>query len=265
MDFNTGPMANTRPSKKRHQVPKTVKQRQKIQFLFPDPLVSKLTEDYLVEFARKIKSEHTGRTSIVRFHQEKQPAGEAETQIHHLSLEEEVGDEFRSIFAEGYTVILEPEPLERQINPNEFLQLGLDTGTDAAVYYEVSFRGKNSIDHAGLIVPAEAVRYLVSVAGMDASLKTGLIRVILQKLGFEKREVVIHQNAPFDTTPPKRSHLWERVKLSLAWNTTFPIREARDSSVKSFSFMKENSLFRLAFFLITLAIFIVLPILSLDA
>ena len=266
MDFNPGPMAKNVPHKKRKQKDlQPVKQRHTIQFLFPSPGTNQRPQGYLSEFAGRIKTEHASRSGIICLHPVGTPSGEENPMVRFLSPDARESEVFHDIFKEGYVVILESQPLERQINPNEFFQLALPEDQQQLIFHEVSFKSKKTVKQAGLIVPADALIYLLTVAGIDASLNTGSIKLVLKKLGFEKKEVVIHQDAPFETVRSQGPFLWERIKFGLAWNTILPVKEALEPSLRKLFFTREHPLFRLAFFITALAIFIIVPILSLDA
>jgi len=170
-----------------------------------------------------------------------------------------------SRFGKGYAVILHAAPLVREINPNEFLQLSLPEEPGQKVYHEILFEGKKETVKGGLILPAAVLQYIFSLSLLKEPLDTEMIRAVLKKLDFRQQEVVIHQDAPFGEDSSRGSRFPEKMKLALAWNTTIPVRETRVPSLRNLFFIKEHPLFRLAFFLTALAIFIILPILSLDA
>ena len=107
--------------------------------------------------------------------------------------------------------------------------------------------------------------YLIAVYGSDALPEPGVIRLILEKLGFSREKLLIHQETPFKTIKKTPTLLKQRIRLNLAWNTSLSLKEARIPALKKLFFTGENPLFRLAFFASALAIFLILPILSLDA
>ena len=259
-------MAKRFPNQKRKQKGQNpVKVRHTINFLFPGSGTNRVPPEYLSEFAGKIKNEYSSRTGIYCLHRAGTLPENEHQLVQHLVLDQQARKAVNDKFKDGYAVILEPQPIDRQINPNEFFRLPLPEDSRQRIYYDISFKGKKSVVNAGLILPTDALIYLLTISGNDISLKPDLIRLILQKLGFESREVTIHQDAPFDRIQDKGSLLWEKMKLNLAWNTTLPLKEMRKSSLKNLFFIKEHPLFRLAFFATALAIFIILPILSQDA
>ncbi|MCK5134355.1 MAG: tetratricopeptide repeat protein [Bacteroidales bacterium] len=259
-------MTKNVPYKKRKQKDQNpVKARYTIKFLFPEPEANLASPAYLSVFADKIKNENSSRTGIFCLRKEGTLPEIEHRMVQQLSLDQPGREEMNDAFKEGYVVILEPQPIDRQINPNEFFRLPLPENSRQRIYYEISFKGKKSIEQAGLIIPSDALRYLLTIYGTSESLKPALIRMVLQKLGFERKEVVIHQDAPFDRIQSQGSNLLEKIKLNLTWNTTLPVKESRESSLRNLFFTREHPLFRLAFLITALAIFIILPLLSLDS
>lgn len=233
-----------------HQAKSSVKRNYHLRFLFQGGGDFHVTEDYVNAFRQKIKSENTPRAecSLITGIEDARP--EQSTAEHS---------------SPGYVVILPNLSQDKSFNPNEFFSLPLPEDSRHARYYNITFSGKKEEDRAGLIVPADALMYLGKIWNREAFPDPVFARKILRKLGFEAEEVHIHQESPFLEHRVKSSSLLQKWQLDLAWNTLLPVREARHSSIKKLFFVKENPLFRLAFFLTALAIFIILPILSTDA
>ncbi len=216
-----------------------------LSFLFQGSGSGCVTEEYVDSFRQKIKQEHISRAEcILRTDQEK-----ARTEIN----------------STGYVIILPHLSPDKSFNPNEFFNLPLPDDSRQTLYYNITFTGKNQIDHAGLIIPADALRYLDITMDKGAYPDGEMARKMLNKLGFESRELIIHQETPFTEDRRSRLPLMQNLRLHLAWNTSLPLKEANDPSSRRLFFIKENPIFRLVFFLIALAIFILLPILSTDA
>ena len=155
--------------------------------------------------------------------------------------------------------------MESQVNPGEFLQLDLPGTDPGKCIWEFNFKGKKGKGPGGLIVPSDVMRYLLAVHCTNGLPPIGVIRLILEKLGFNSEKLLIRQEPPFMSNKKSISLLKEKIRLNLAWNTTLPLKEARIPALKSLFFIRENPLFRLAFFATALAIFLILPILSTDA
>ncbi|MEN8202917.1 MAG: hypothetical protein ABFS28_10000 [Bacteroidota bacterium] len=241
-------MAKTFPNKKsKAKDTASQKTRYCIHFIFPGSGKNQVNPEYLNEFKNKVKPENTSRIS----------AGFLFKDNDH-SIPDEI------LQKGGYAVILATGALNKVFNPNEFLRLPLPEALQDKKYFELSFKGKNRIDQAGLIIPVEVLKYLAHILNYK-SLESRLLKPILQKLGFTRQEIIIHQEAPVIPDPFKISLLWERVKIDLAWNTSIPFKETREASFRKLFQFSENPLFRVAFFATALAIFILLPILSLDA
>jgi len=223
----------------------SVKRTYPLRFLFQGSGESSVGEEYVESIRQKIKQENSTRLEC-HLVQENQtsPAGS---------------------FSEGYVVILPQLSDEKSFNPNEFFSLPLPDDSRQLLYYNISFFGKNEDDRAGLIIPAEAWQYLEIILGGGSYPDTALIRNLLNKQGFESRELAIHQESPFKADRKSGQTLVEKLRLNLSWNTSLPLKEARDPSTRTLFFVKEHPLFRLAFFLIALTVFILLPILSADA
>lgn len=176
-----------------------------------------------------------------------------------------VGNNDPDAIEDGYVVVFESQLMKHQVNPGEFQQLSLPESNPGKRYWEFTFEGKKTSGKGGLILPSDVVKYLLAVHSGKNIPEPGIIRLILGKLGFRKEELVINQEPPF--TPAKKSPArWkEKLRLNLAWNTTIPLKEARTPGLKSLFFTDESPLFRLAFFATIIAIFLILPLLSLDA
>ena len=240
------------------------KKQHTLTFLFADPGLSQVSPGYLADFSGKLKNEYSSRFRICMLHPGEAPPPESSGPAEHIARDQLKNREIFSRFSDGYVVIPEPRSLTHPFNPNEFFRLDLPEDPRHKCYYEILFKGKKETVRGGLILPASVLQYLFPLSLCDESLDTEIIRTVLGKLGFRKQEAVIHQDAPFGETRD-RSRFMEKVKLAFAWHTSLPVRETRIPSLRNLFFMKEHPLFRLAFFITTLAIFIILPILSLDA
>ena len=259
-------MAKSGPHKKNKQKDhQSLKSRYSFQFLFHEPGHNQVSTEYLTEFAEKIKSEHASHSVLCCFYQGTPPHRDGHKLIKYIASDRPDGQEIRDTFKKGYTVILENHPLKRQINPNEFFRLPLPVDANQRTLYDISFKGKKRIEQAGVIIPAEAMPYLLTVTAREKFPDPDLIRLMLRKHGFERKEVIINQDAPFEEGSASGPLFWDKLKINLKWNTTLPIKESQVPALRNLFFLKEHPLFRLAFFLTALAIFIILPILSQDA
>ncbi len=240
------------------------KARHEIHFVFAGFGENQVVPGYINEFANKVNSENSSRTTVCCLHKEDVPESANHPLIQNFSVEDK--DKLVEITQKGgFAVFMANSSLTRQFNPNEFARLSLSEASGDKVYYEFSFKGKETVHHAGLIVPVQVLNYLVTLLGDKSNLEPGLISAILQKLGFLRQEITLHQDAPFDQVPGTSRIFLEKLKLNLAWNTTLPFKEVREPSFRNLFHIRENPLFRVAFFATALAIFIILPMLSLDA
>jgi len=216
-----------------------------LSFLFQGTGPNSLSEEYVESIRQKVKAENSSRSEffLIRENQ-KLPDGS---------------------FSEGYVVLLPQISPEKSFNPNEFFSLPLPDDSRQLRYYNITFTGKKQDDRSGLIIPAELWPYLEISQGKGSYPDAALVRSLLKKLGFESEELKIHQESPFTKEGKPAQTLLEKLRFSLSWNTTLPVKEARDPSTRGLFFIRENPLFRLTFFLIALAVFIILPILSTDA
>jgi hypothetical protein len=258
-------MAKRAPQRKRRSLEKDpVSGNYHLQFLFPGLPCERFPQHYLSELAGKIRTEHASHAEICCLTSEAAPIPEEHPLVRFIPGDPGQGHD-REFLRDGYAVILEPRPLERLFNPNEFFRLPLAEAGSRKTCYEIRFRGKKAVDRGGLIIPSDVMRYMLATNPVKASLDPGVARLILEKLGFEREEVTIHQEPPFSDERKPSFRIREKIRLSLAWNTTLPVREARDRSLRQLFFTREHPLFRLAFFVTALAIFVLIPVLSLDA
>jgi len=241
-------MAKTHHKKKnKHKDRPSQKATFCIHFLFPGSGSHQVSPDFLAELKSKVNPENTDRLSAnFLFRDPKNPIPEEVLQ------------------KDGYAVILANGSLSKPFNPNEFLRLPLPETMENKTFYELAFKGKSRMDHAGLILPVKVLKYLAQTLDQK-SMETRLAKPILHNLGFNRQEVVIHQETPLVPDSSRFKNAWEQVKLKLAWNTTMPFKEYRDASFRELFQFRENPLFRVAFFATALAIFFLLPMLSLDA
>jgi hypothetical protein len=242
-------MAHMAKGKSRDKHSNKVKSRAKhnyhLRFLFQSSGDYGVSEEYVEAFSQKIKHENVSRSECTLHpeHDKIQPEPDSS----------------------GYVVILPALSPEKSFNPNEFFSLDLNDDSRQQRYYEITFSGKNQEDHAGLIIPDDALSYLELIQGTGTYPDPEFARSVLRKRGFEPGEVNIHQESPFLENRGKSLPFLDKLKLNLAWNTSLPLKEARNPFLKKLFFVKENPLFRLAFVLTALAIFILLPILSTGA
>jgi tetratricopeptide (TPR) repeat protein len=257
-------MTKSASKRKRHQKEQDPgRGKVRLRFLFPESPAGPMPQDALSEFARRIKSENTGYAEICCIGQSLPGSPDENRSIQYVRAGETLSDVLLSVSTD-YFVILEPRLLESNVNPNEFFQLSLPENPSRKIFYDISFQGKKSLENGGLILPSDAMRYVLAVNN-KRPLDPGYIRMILHKLEFLREEAVIRQDAPFQMERLSAPSLRERILLNLAWNTSLPLKEARDPSLKNLFFRKEHPLFRLAFFVTAVAIFLVIPMLSLDA
>ncbi|MEN8226540.1 MAG: tetratricopeptide repeat protein [Bacteroidota bacterium] len=256
---------NVSTKKKKQKEQQAPKRRHNLQFLFPGSGDQQVSPDYLSEFAGKIKTEHSSHSAIYCLCPEPQPPLVEHSLVQNLAADQRERSKIQDSFKEGYAVIFETHSRDMQINPNEFFSLKIPEDSRHTIFYDISFQGKNSKDLGGVIIPAEAMQYVIAITDSKKFPEPGLIRILLQKNGFERKEVVIHQDVPSGLVPSEGTMVWDKIKLSLTWTSILPVKESRESFLRDLFFSKEHPLFRLAFFITALAIFIILPILSLDA
>lgn len=206
-----------------------------IQFLLPDLKQDSHSNGHLPAFIDKLNPEQ-----IVR-------AGEVDT------------------LRDGYVVIFESLNMEHQVNPGEFLRLSLPDSNTCRSYWDFSFSGKKGAGTGGIIIPSDVLSYLLSVHFQEGFPENGISRLILEKLGFRQEKLLIHQEHPFPGIRRSVAPIMERLKLNLIWNTVLPLKETRIPGLKQLFFTREHPLFRLAFFACAIAIFLIIPILSMDA
>jgi len=206
-----------------------------IQFLLPLREQDSTNSGYLTEFIEKLSPEQ-----ILRTGEAPGPDG-------------------------AYVVIFESLNLQQKVNPGEFLRIPLPDSNSSLTYWSFSFTGKKGEGEGGIIIPSDVMSYLLSVHFEEGFPKTGTCRLILEKLGFRQEKLFIHQEHPFPGIKKSSAPFMARLKLNLAWNTVLPLKEARIHGLKKLFFTREHPLFRLAFFVTALAIFLIIPILSTDA
>lgn len=206
-----------------------------LQFFLPGGEQSDDNQGYLSDFAEKLKDEQL------------------------------IQEENPNSIQDAYVVIFESSIMESQVNPGEFLQLGLPEADPGKRYWEFFFTGKKKEGPGGLIITSDVFKYLLKVHSAEGFPGVGMIRLILQKLNFTEDKLSINQEPPFASKELSSPGLKEKFKLNLGWCTSLAIKEARLPELKKLSFSRESPLLRLAFFATALAIFFILPILSLDA
>jgi tetratricopeptide (TPR) repeat protein len=254
--------SQTKGNKRKQQ---TLKSKYSVQFIFPCAGDQPVSPEYLQEFADKIKSENVSRSIILCLHHgDFQPYGDHKL-VKCLDLRHPSSLELIESMEGSHAVIIQPGILESHINPNEFFRLDLPEDSREKKYYEIAFKGKMSEGRAGLILPSEALRYMVTALGKEVFPEPGVAGMVLKKLGFVREEVVLHQDISVRQDHSGKIPFIKRLKLQFSWNTIMPFREWKDPSLRSLFFNKEHPLFRVAFLFTSILIFIILPILSLDA
>jgi len=171
----------------------------------------------------------------------------------------------RSQINGDYVVLFGKGSPKKPLSSNEYLRLDLQDQEGVPCYYELHFQGKQTSALGGLVVPAEFLHYYLSICDDQLPYDLNHLQWALKKKGFEKKTLVMHQENPFEEGQAPHLPVIQRFRLNLAWITTLPVREFRDKTLRSLSIHRESPLFRLAFALMALTIFILLPILSLDA
>ena len=255
----------TSQNKARKRAQQSLKSKHTLQFIFPCSGNKPVSPEYLEEFAGKIKSENVSRSVILCLHHgNPQPCGENKL-VKCLDLRHPSSLEMIESVEGSYAVILKPEIMESHINPNEFFRLDLPEDSRQKRYYRIAFKGKMSEGEAGVILPAEALRYLVTALGDEVYPAPEVAAMVLKKLGFVQEEVVIHQDISVRQDLPRKLPLLKRLRYHLSWNTVMPFREWKDPALRTLFFTREHPLFRVAFLVTAVIIFILLPTLSLDA
>lgn len=241
------------------------KVRHNIKFIFDGREEGDFSPDYISELSGKIKNEYSSRAGICYIHRGGIPQNLETRHIRYLDMNSAGREEIHQAIDGDYLVLLDQGTLSRQINPNEFFQLELPEDPRQKRWYEISFHGKKSIEGGGIIIPAGVLQYIITISDHNEFPEPDFIRLVLQKLGFEQKDVSIHQDAPMDKTGHGKSLLMKKLLFGLKWYTILPVKEWRSPETGKHYFNKEHPLFRLAFFITALAIFIILPMLSLDA
>lgn len=241
------------------------KQKHSLQFLFLPEKAGGPDIHFIREFAGRIKTEHASRASVLLISENKDDPAEEDRLIRRI---EPVGTDKElpeDLFSGDYGVILAPGGWESQINPNEFFRLSLPEDPHQRCYYEILFKGKKDQQPGGMILPAEVLRYLLVLYPDGLFPGQASMNHLMKKLGFEKREAVVNQE-PLSPEPAGSGTLIsERIRMNLAWPTSMALKESRSPSLRNLFFIKENPLFRLAFLITAVAIFVILPLLSLGA
>jgi tetratricopeptide (TPR) repeat protein len=249
----------------RHKEPQPLKSKFPLQFIFPCSGSHPVSREYLSEFAEKIKADHTSQAFVYCLHHgDAAPCAEHKL-VKCLDIRHPSSLELLESDGGSYAVILEPGILESHINPNEFFRLPLPGETREKRFYHVHFKGKMSEGHAGLILPSEALRYMITALGAETCPEPAVAAMVLKKLGFEPEDLVIHQDISVRKHSRSRLSPAGKLRFHLSWNTVMPFREWKDPTLRSLFFTREHPLFRLAFVITALAIFVILPLLSLDA
>ncbi|MCB0481418.1 MAG: tetratricopeptide repeat protein [Flavobacteriales bacterium] len=99
---------------------------------------------------------------------------------------------------------------------------------------------------------------LVSVPFEKQSIKTA------EKLDIEIKQSLLHKNTPFFERRMKWS-LVEKLKFLWSWYVTLPIREFKSKPILEFDFIKEESLYRMKFWVFALILLIGMPIAAYQA
>ena len=195
-------MAKNNPGiKQKHKDHQSLKSKYKLQFIFPGSGKNQISPEYIAEFASKIKNEFFSRIGICKLYKGDAPSSSEDSLIRHIALDQANRNNFNDLFKEGYAVLLENHPLEKQFNPNEFLRLPLPEDAHHKAFYEISFKGKKSTGQVGVIIPAKALSYILTIQRDKQDLEPGFVKMILQKLGFETQKITIQQDAPFEHRP----------------------------------------------------------------
>ncbi len=244
-----GPMARKKSDKRRKQPWKdqqTQKSKYALHFFFESRGKRQVGEEFCRELTGRIKPEFGSRGRVIHWSGEA-PAGDPE--------------------GEGYAVLFDHRFLGHLFNPNEFYQLELDHDSRRFRYYELHFIGREQEEKAGIILPESSLPYLTGISRTTGTLEPAVIERILEKRGFRKDRIVIHQDPPAEGQKPVPviHRLLRSIRLALAWNTILPLREAKLTKARRSFFFTEHPLFRLAFFFTALSIFVLLPFMSLDA
>ncbi len=180
-----------------------------LQFLFQETERSQVQPGNLTEFATKIRNEHLSRANICCIGQTDPQTREEHPLIQYPG----GGTESIDAIRDGYVVLFENNNLVKQVNPNEFFRLDLPEATNSKVYYEISFKGKKGVTRGGLILPSEVIKYVLAIKDRGRPVHTALVRLILKKLGFAEREMIIHQEADPGTKPKASYPMLERLRL----------------------------------------------------
>ncbi len=256
------PTSQTKGKKRAHQA---LTSKHTLQFIFSCAGNHPVSPEYLQEFAEKIKSEYAPRSIILCLHHgNPQPCGDHKL-VKCLDLRHPSSLELIESMEGSYAVLFRPEILESHINPSEFFRLDLPEDSREKKFYKVSFKGKMSEGQAGLIIPSETLRYMVTALGKEGLPEPGVTGMVMDKLGFSCEELVINQDISVRTSRPGKLPLRRRLAFQLSWNTIMPVREWKDPSLRSLFFTREHPGFRIAFLLTAILIFLLLPRLSMDA
>ncbi len=242
-------MSRNKPDKRRKKAPKNqhpLKSRYELRFLFESSGSRRVGADYCTELTSRIKPENLSRGGVIH-RKEEEP----------VELPEK----------NGYLMLMDQRFLGQLFNPNEFYQLDLSSDSRKLLFYDLFFQGRSEREHAGILIPDGCLPYLTGISGVTGTMDPDGVARILEKQGFRKETIQVHQNPPPSDRPPPSpvSRIVSRARIAMTWNTLLPLKEVKIPGIRDLFFIRESPLFRLAFLLSTLAVFILLPILSLDA
>ena len=156
-----------------------------------------------------------------------------------------------------FIVVADGGVLTKKFEFQDLLKLPL--GEDAL--YQVRYIGQDGNEtksNAGFdVVGADVLSYAVEILPKNTEL-SDLVAFIVKKLSIKAERIELRKNSPFDakvsTTLP------QNVKRWLWWYLVLPLKELKSSPVDRYSFILEESFYRMKFMAFALILLIGMPI-----
>ncbi len=236
-------MAKQSPKKKKKEKTALSAPRFHLHFLFSG---SNMSEEELPGFAEKIPDEFKSRCSA-------------------SILNGNESRELAELPSEAYIVHFTRGKWAGPDHLRPWFNLALPNDSRNPSYYKLRFRKKEKSSPSAIIYPAGVLSYLAGLGGTKDLDNPQCLLPILEDLGFKSKDLELDvEKSPDKKLFSPGNWIHARV-LHLKWMTQWAVKEAGTGCGKKHFFYREHPLFRLAFLLTSLLVFVLLPILSLDA
>ncbi|MFN8208160.1 MAG: hypothetical protein U0T82_12230 [Bacteroidales bacterium] len=231
--------------------------------------ITKIKEEYLTELSIKIlvSSKHLAPWQNDLSTSSLQPLIQSGKCVLEASVEQTQDNQAESGSYNGfrYVLLIPAEQLGLNANLNSLLGIKSSVWEEGKPFEIFYNENDKKIKTSGILaIPGSRAGYLLPFLNGYSKSGIAFLRYILVKLGEKIDRLDINQPNLF-IGKAKKTQLLTRCGFFIDWFLKTPVRELKTKPHLQFPFLRQSSLFRLLFVVLAFALFILIPLMSLNS